>query len=517
MGYLNGKTDLQYYSNKGEYGNYQFVSLEDIINQFLVVYVGDEKTINKASRVDVAFWAQRALAELSFDTFRSVKAQQIKVPPSLSMILPKDYVNYTKLSWVDTAGVKHPIYPTSDTSNPYEISQNTDGSYLFDSNSEIAYNFDFLNGADGWTSSGGIVFPTANGGLNSSVKITSGNSGKVNFLQGAYSQYGKGTCLYAYQEIDASELSSVSFSGEATTEAAASVTVSDAQVLAGPNGQLGAGLYNTPGTTVRIGFSSTPPSEEITMYDYTFNGVTYSTPTPNSDIEFFDIGYIEWTQGESGSKEYDGQAVDLSGYSGTVYFVVLSIAKFVEGDAGNGSIYLKHTSTVDNISITSLNTKTSLTEVNPGLSSTFSSYNASALSENNNDDYEDDIYWPNEGERYGLDPQRSQVNGTFYIDDRQGKINFSSNISGKTVILDYISDSLGTDGEMQVHKFAEEAIYKWITYGILSTKVNIPEYIVQRTKKEKFAATRQAKLRLSNIKLHEITQILRGKSKQIKH
>ena len=84
-------------------------------------------------------------------------------------------------------------------------------------------------------------------------------------------------------------------------------------------------------------------------------------------------------------------------------------------------------------------------------------------------------------------------------------------------MLDYISDSLGTDNEMQVHKFAEEAIYKWIAYGILSTRANTPEYIINRYKKEKFAETRKAKLRLSNIKLEEITQVLRGKSKQIKH
>jgi len=70
---------------------------------------------------------------------------------------------------------------------------------------------------------------------------------------------------------------------------------------------------------------------------------------------------------------------------------------------------------------------------------------------------------------------------------------------------------------MQVHKFAEDAMYKWISYGVLSSKANIPEYVVRRAKKEKFAATRQAKLRLSNIKLEEITQTLRGKSKQIKH
>jgi hypothetical protein len=54
-------------------------------------------------------------------------------------------------------------------------------------------------------------------------------------------------------------------------------------------------------------------------------------------------------------------------------------------------------------------------------------------------------------------------------------------------------------------------------YGMLSTRSNIPEHIVQRYKKEKFAETRKAKLRLSNIKLEEITQVLRGKSKFIKH
>ena len=85
------------------------------------------------------------------------------------------------------------------------------------------------------------------------------------------------------------------------------------------------------------------------------------------------------------------------------------------------------------------------------------------------------------------------------------------------MILDYISDTVGLDKEMQVHKFAEEALYKWIAYAIIANRINTPEYIVQRYKKERFAAVRTAKLRLSNIKLEELTQILRGKSKQIKH
>ena len=140
-------------------------------------------------------------------------------------------------------------------------------------------------------------------------------------------------------------------------------------------------------------------------------------------------------------------------------------------------------------------------------------------SENQKDyyNYNDDMYDLNIGQRYGIDPTHAQVNGSFYIDELVGKIHFSSNISGKTVTLKYVSDSLGTDGDQVVHKFAEEALYKHIAYAIVSTSPTIQEHVVRRFKKEKFAATRQAKLRLSNIKLEELTQIMRGKSKQIKH
>ena len=84
-------------------------------------------------------------------------------------------------------------------------------------------------------------------------------------------------------------------------------------------------------------------------------------------------------------------------------------------------------------------------------------------------------------------------------------------------MIDYLSDSLGTDAEMKVHKLAEEAMYKCIAYSIISTRANVQEYVVRRFQKDRFAAVRKAKLRLSNLKLEELTQILRGKSKQIKH
>ena len=289
MGLLDGTTQHAYY-NGSDFGGYQFTSLEHIINQFIIAYVGEDKLITKIKRTDVAFHAMRALQELSFDTFKSTKSQEIEIPASLTMVLPQDYVNYVKLTWSDSSGVEHVIYPAIKTSNPLDITQAADGS------------------------------------------------------------------------------------------------------------------YTTDGTDLTTDNSSTTNESFTTL---------------------------------------------------------------------NGS--------------------------------------------NTQDDYVDDTYWRMNGSRYGLDPAYSQSNGSFFIDELTGKIHFSSNISGKTVILKYISDSLGTDAEMQVHKFAEEAMYQCIAYAILSARANTQEYIVQRFKKRRFAEVRKAKLRLSNIKLEEITQVLRGKSKQIKH
>ena len=83
--------------------------------------------------------------------------------------------------------------------------------------------------------------------------------------------------------------------------------------------------------------------------------------------------------------------------------------------------------------------------------------------------------------------------------------------------LKYVSDGMGTDAEMRVHKFAEEAIYKHIIYSVVSTRTNFPEYIVQRYKKDRFAAMRNAKIRLSNLNPRELAQVMRNKSKRIKH
>jgi len=544
MGLLNG-SHQQYYQGE-DHGNYQFVSLTDIINQFMFVYVGEDKIIPKARRADVAFHAQRALAELSFDTFKSCKAQEISVPASLQMTLPHDYVNYTKLSWVDSAGIKHPIYPTNATSNPFSILQNDAGEYTFKSTANLVTSGDFF-GLTGWsyseafessawsdvTESSGLQTKYYKKLIKNNVQLTSGEL-TFNIYWGGgpnSTSAGYGARAYAaWQRIDTSNRDAIDLKASAASAAR--------QYNAGNDVICDFGIVRVGLTTTDpdVGWRTPNPSVSTTVRavgnETSANYTGYSKATggtPNVVAEHYDLDYLQWDNGDSGEKELEN--IDVSAYN-EVWVYVQSISPW-NSDAITTAVggvpntipitplasvnNTPQKNTVDFIEITEDGASTSLSPANgDGNSTAWNNYKSNASSENQ-DDYQDDTYWPMNGSRYGLDPQYANVNGSFYIDCMSGKIHFSSNIAGKTVILDYISDSLGTDGEMQVHKFAEEAMYKWISHAVMAGRINIPEYQVNRFKKERFAAIRTAKLRLSNIKLEEITQIMRGRSKQIKH
>ena len=74
------------------------------------------------------------------------------------------------------------------------------------------------------------------------------------------------------------------------------------------------------------------------------------------------------------------------------------------------------------------------------------------------------------------------ANGSFFIDTLKGKIFFSGHLTGKIVTLKYISDGVAVAEDKVVHKFAEEAMYKYIAHAILATKADVPEYLVKITK-----------------------------------
>jgi len=283
MGLLDNQTQQAYYTGTS-FGGYQFVSINDIINNFIFSNTGEDTLIPKIKKSVVQYHALRSLQELSYDTFKSLKSMEITLPPSLQMLLPQDYVNYTSLTFMGKDGLERTIYPTRKTSNPLNPNQNADGTFDFDHNDDADTN------DDGETE----------------LNYTESNTWSTH---------------------------------KATT--------------------------------------STDP--DITNY-------------------------------------VDGTAV-----------------------------------------------------------------------------------YP-----------------TYYIDNDTGKIHFSSNMSGKTITLKYISDGVGTDAEMIVHKFAEEAMYKCIASAILSSRSNVPEYVVARLKRERFSAVRTAKLRLSNLKVNEMIDAMRGKGKHLK-
>ena len=127
------------------------------------------------------------------------------------------------------------------------------------------------------------------------------------------------------------------------------------------------------------------------------------------------------------------------------------------------------------------------------------------------------INYQNFGQLYGIDPQYANMNGYFNLNEREGKMSFSSHLVNRLIVLEYISDGLAYDADTRIPKMAEEALYAHILHAVISTRANQPEYVVQRLKKERSAKLRNAKIRLSNIKTEEITQVMRGKSKWIKH
>jgi hypothetical protein len=285
------------------YGSYSYTKLNDIINNFLIAYVGAGKLIPSVKRTDVIFHAKRGLQEFSYDTLRSKKSQELTVPKNLSVALPQDYVNYTNIYWVDNAGRQHIIMPTNNLhQSPNELPvQDTEGIPIQD-------NF--------------------NDNIESGDSIIDGNWANNN-------------------------------SGNQSN------------------------LLNDP----------------------------------------------------LAAAEFYNEYINMVGY----------------------------------------------------------------------------------GQQYGLDPQYANINGYFNINTRINKISFSNNLVDKIINLEYISDGLSSDLNTEIPKMAEEALYAYILHAIIASKINQPEYVVQRLKKEKSAKLRNAKIRLSNIKLNEFVQVTRGKSKWIKH
>mgnify|MGYP003115335896 FL=1 len=445
----NGATTPNVYYNQtpSNFGEYGYIYLKDIIDNFVAAYIGEGKILANVLKADVNFHAHRALQELHYDTLRSCKSQEIEVCPSLKMPLPHDYVNYVKLTWVDENGIEYIIYPTRHTSNPFAIEQ---------------------DGNCGYTMRGGAL------------------QHQQECEDGAETTCDPEPMNHVFNTL----MENISY-----------VNCAEANM----GGQVNCFPYTVPASTTGL----FPETTYYNLQEF-HNGVTdlidnycNCLASLGENTQLHCGNYIGW--------EYGGWGGGLTGgwTGGTFSTNDGSNPYVVENQDGSFTFtYPVVTASIDGNCTLDSNTWTNYSS---------SSASSTSVGINTSPSADNDTYYLNTGERYGLETSLAQNNGSYFIDCLRGNIHFSSNLNGKTIILKYISDGVGTDDEKIVPKLAEEAMYKWIAYGCASARTDVPPGTVQMLKREKFAETRKAKIRLSNIKLEEISQVFRGKSKWIKH
>jgi hypothetical protein len=135
-------SQYQYYANGGNqpadanWGSYQYVSLFDIVNNFLLMYSGNHSLVNNEERFKILFHAKRAIQELNYDAFKEIKVLELTVDDSLRYILPSDYVNWVRVNLYKD-GYLRPLTENIQILSAQAYLQDQQGVILFDQNGNV--------------------------------------------------------------------------------------------------------------------------------------------------------------------------------------------------------------------------------------------------------------------------------------------------------------------------------------------------------------------------------------------
>ena len=139
MAYIN---QYQYYTNNegnpndANWGSYQYVTLEDIVNNFMLIYQGNHELVNNLNRFQVLFHAKRGIQELNYDALKEIKILQLDLDSSHRFVLPSDFVNWVRISeWRN--GVLRPLTENIQTSYAKAYLQDNDANLLFDQDGNV--------------------------------------------------------------------------------------------------------------------------------------------------------------------------------------------------------------------------------------------------------------------------------------------------------------------------------------------------------------------------------------------
>ena len=134
--------DYVYYENNGNapedanWGSYQYVTLQDIVTNFQLMYMGNHSLVNNEERYKVLFHAKRAIQELNYDAFKEVKILELNVCDELRFVMPPDYVNWVRISMYKD-GLLLPLTENIQTNFSAAYLQDNDCRILFDVNGNI--------------------------------------------------------------------------------------------------------------------------------------------------------------------------------------------------------------------------------------------------------------------------------------------------------------------------------------------------------------------------------------------
>lgn len=148
MAYLTG---YEYYQNSGNspedknWGSYQYISLDDIVNNFMLMYVGNDKLINNAERYNILFHAKRGIQELNYDALKETKIVELTVCDNATVVLPPDFVNWVRISLYKD-GVLMPLTENVQTNFAKSYLQDNDCNVLFDENGDVLIGTSLLDG-----------------------------------------------------------------------------------------------------------------------------------------------------------------------------------------------------------------------------------------------------------------------------------------------------------------------------------------------------------------------------------
>ena len=94
------QTPADYYENEDLHGGYQFVSLETVINKLMAYSMDPDHYLSNTRRRLIRIHAKQGIKVLTRSVKRIIKAVEQTVGPDLYCILPQDYVDYVRVSYV---------------------------------------------------------------------------------------------------------------------------------------------------------------------------------------------------------------------------------------------------------------------------------------------------------------------------------------------------------------------------------------------------------------------------------